>query len=213
MTELTSGDEQSHARPRLNEWLFSPFKYVAGVRALVIGLVAIVLAGYVGARSNSHFDGTLDFHTGAAFPLRVVLLEGIVDWLALAVVLFLVGRAVSRTAFRGVDLFGTQAMARWPTAFIAVAALLPGYQRMALTIAQQLMSPGAAPHYAVADMAAFVVVMLVTLAAMVWMVTLMYRSYSLCCNVRGVKGAWTFVIGLLAAETVSKLVILRIVMR
>jgi len=124
-----------------------------------------------------------------------------------------VGRAVSRTAFRGVDLFGTQAMARWPTAFIAVAALLPGYQRMALTIAQQLMSPGAAPHYAVADMAAFVVVMLVTLVAMVWMVTLMYRSYSLCCNVRGVKGAWTFVIGLLAAETVSKLVILRIVMR
>ncbi len=213
MTELTSGGEQSTSRPRLTEWLFNPFKYVAGVQALGIGLAAILLTGFVVSFSNSHFDGTLDFHTGAAASLRVFLLEGIVDWLALAVVLLLVGKAVSRTAFRVVDLFGTQAMARWPAVFIAVAALLPGYQRMALTITQQLMAPGATPHYAPADAAAFGLVVLVMLAAMVWMVTLMYRSYNLCCNVSGAKGAWTFVIALLAAETVSKVVILKVVMR
>jgi hypothetical protein len=213
MTELTSGAGQSNGKPRLSEWLFNPFKYVAGMQALVMGLVAILLAGFLGSLSNSHFDGTLDFHNGAAFPLRVFLLEGLVDWLALALVLAVVGKAVSRTAFRAIDLFGTQAMARWPTVFIASAALLPGYQRVALTIVRQVMSPGATPPYAAADLAAFVLVMAVTLMALVWMVALMYRSYSLCCNVRGAKGAWTFVIGVLAAETVSKLVVLKFVMR
>jgi len=213
MTELTSGGEQSTSRPRLTEWLFSPFKYVAGVHALGIGLVAILVAGFLGFLSNSHFDGTLDFHTGAAFPLQVFLGEGLLDWLALALVLAVVGKAVSRTAFRAIDLFGTQALARWPTVFIAAAALLPGYQRVAVAIVQQFMHPGATPPYTATELAAFALVMLVTLAAMVWMVALMYRSYSLCCNVRGAKGAWTFVIGLVAAEAVSKLVILKIVMR
>jgi hypothetical protein len=213
MAELASNNTPQ-PRPRIAEWLFNPFKYLAGVQALGIGLAAILLAGFLGSLSNSHFDGVLDFHTGAAFPLRVLLLEGIVDWLALALVLALVGKAVSRTAFRAVDLFGTQAMARWPTLFIVVVALLPGYQRATLTLTQQLMtSPGAMPHFAPADLAAFGLAIVVILAAMVWMVTLMYRSYSLCCNVRGVKGAWTFVIGLLAAETVSKLVLLKFVLR
>jgi hypothetical protein len=213
MTEMTSGGEQSTSRPQLTEWLFHPFRYVAGLQALGIGLVAILLAGFIGSLSHSHFDGTLDFHTGAAFPLRVFLLEGIVDWLALAVVLLVVGKMASRTAFRVVDLVGTQAMARWPAVFIAVAALLPGYQRVSLGLAQQFLRPGTAPHFAAGDVAAFVVVMLVTLAAMVWTVTLMYRSYSLCCNVKGAKGAWTFVLALLVAETVSKLVILKVVLR
>ena len=213
MAKLASGDTQFPVKPRLIEWLVNPFMYVAGVQALVIGLAGILLSSFVGSFSNSHFDGTLDFHTGAAASLRVSLLEGLVDWVSLALVLAVVGKAVSRTAFRLVDLFGTQALARWPTVLAAAAALLPGYQRVALTIAQQLMSPGVAPHYAAADMAAFVLVVLVMVVAMVWMVTLMYRSYSLCCNIRGVKGAWTFVIGLLAAEAVSKLVIVKIIMR
>jgi hypothetical protein len=214
MAELASGSEQSRSRPSLTEWLFNPFQYLAGVPALLLGLVAILLTGLLGSFSNSHFDGTLDFHTGAVFPLRVFLLEGIVDWLALAVVLTVVGKVASRTAFRAIDLLGTQAMARWPTLLIALAALLPGYQRAALTLAQQLMTnPGAMPHFAPADLPAFGLVMVVMLVALVWMVALMYRSYSLCCNVRGVKGAATFVIGLLAAEVVSKLVFLTVVIR
>ena len=71
------------------------------------------------------------------------------------------GKLASRTAFRAIDLFGTQAMARWPSAITAT----------------------------------------------VWMVWLMYRSYSTCCNIRGAAAVGTFIAGLLVAEAASKLIL------
>jgi len=41
----------------------------------------------------------------------------------------------------------------------------------------------------------------------VWMVWLMYRSYSTCCNIRGAAAVGTFIAGLLVAEAASKLIL------
>jgi len=41
----------------------------------------------------------------------------------------------------------------------------------------------------------------------VWMVALMWKSFSLCCNVRGGKAVAYFVAGLLVAEGLSKVLI------
>ena len=46
--------------------LFNPFFYVAGIKALGLGLAAIFLAGLVGWCGHTHFDGVLDTHVGAA---------------------------------------------------------------------------------------------------------------------------------------------------
>lgn len=48
------------------------------------------------------------------------------------------------------------------------------------------------------------------LLAQVFMVALMYRAYSLCCNLKGLRAAITFIIGLLVAELISKLALLHI---
>ena len=46
----------------LKTWLFNPFALVAGWNALLAGVLAILLAGYVGSLTNTHFDGVLDTH-------------------------------------------------------------------------------------------------------------------------------------------------------
>jgi hypothetical protein len=94
--------------------LFNPFFYFAGSKALCLGLAAILLAGLLGALGNTHFDGVLDTHTGAHAPLWFFLVEGIVDWLCMAVVLLAFGKVASKTSFRALDVLGTQALARWP---------------------------------------------------------------------------------------------------
>ncbi len=77
------------AGPSLGQWLFNPFNYVAGGQALVLGLVAILMAGGFGALSNTHFDGVIDVHSGRAAPLWVFLTEGVINWLSLAFVLLI----------------------------------------------------------------------------------------------------------------------------
>jgi len=197
-------------RPKIVHWLFTPFVYVAGGTSLAIGVAAILLAGLLGSLSNTHFDGVLDMHTGRPAPTRVFLLEGLINWLCLAVVLFLLSRLVSRTSFRARDLFGTQAMARWPTVITALLTLLPAYQRGTAYLGWQLLRVGSQVQLHSADMVLFGLTVMVTVAAIVWMVALMYQSYSTCCNMKGAKAIATFVLGLLLAEVLSKVAIVKL---
>ncbi|NIM06478.1 MAG: hypothetical protein GTO55_08705 [Armatimonadetes bacterium] len=212
MAEETLNTAKAPSAPGLVQWLFNPFAYIAGGRSLGIGLAAILLAGFLGSFSNTHFDGVLDVHTGRGDVLWVFLTEGIVNWLSLGIVLFILGRFVSRTRFRALDLFGTQAMARWPMIFVAAASLLPPYQRFLISVIQNLRELTQARgnfYVQLGDAAVAAVVIVIIVAAIVWMVALMYRSYSICCNVRGGRAIASFIAGLVMAEAASKVIVLK----
>ena len=210
MADTPLQGRRSATTPGLKEWLFDPFTYIAGARSLLLGLVAVLFACLVGFFSNTHFDGVLDVHTGRRASAGAFLLEGIIDWLSLASMLFIAGKLSSRTAFRAIDLFGTQALARWPTVITASAALAPPYRRLAAAIGAAFMRSESSFSPPATDLAVFALVLLVMLFAQVLMVVLMYRAYSLCCNLKGLRAAITFIIGLVVAELISKLAIMQI---
>jgi len=195
----------------LRTWLFNPFHYVAGGSALGLGVIIILAGGLVGSLSNSHFDGVLDFHTGASASLGVFLAEGPIDWLIMSVLLLVGGMVISRSRVRWLDVFGTQALARVPTLVTALVALLPGYQRFTAELVAQLGegSPGR-PSFS-ADTVVFGIVAVVILLMIVWMVALMYRGFSISCNVSGTRAIGVFVAVLVLAEIASKLAIIPMV--
>jgi len=208
MNDHATGNSQSASRPRASQWLFDPFTFVAGGRALALGLVALVTAGVIGALTGTHLDGVLDFHMGPSRAIWVVPVESIVDWLCLAIVLFIAGKIASRTAFRAIDLFGTQALARWPSVIVVSASAAPPFRRFFMDLVTNVMTGHPMPTPSVSEAVVSAFVALVSLAAIVWMVALMYRSYALCCNLKGSRAALTFVVGLLVAEAISKAMVL-----
>ncbi len=203
-----NGANVSQAPRKLQVWLFNPFEYVAGLPALALGVAAILTSGLLGAVSRSHFDGVLDFHTGLAVPLWFYPLEGLVDWLALALVLYPAGLLLSGSRIRAIDVFGTQALARFPTLFMAAAALLPGYQTLTERLATTLGRGSASFDFSAAEIAVFIAVIVVVLLAVVWMCVLMYRAFAVACNVRGAKAIVAFIVSLLVAEVLSKVAIM-----
>ncbi len=205
-------------RRRLVTWLFNPFYYVAGGAALAWGVVMLITTGLVGALSNSHFDGVLDFHTGASASWWAFPTEVLIDWLALSAVLFIIGKIISTSNVRMVDVFGTQAIARTPSLFSVLFALLPGYGRFTEAInkhfMQQIATPAATPMDLlpsganIVDFAQFLIVICFMIIMLVWMVALMYRAFAVSCNVRGWRSAVGFIVGLLVAEVISKFLII-----
>ncbi|MEP6662968.1 MAG: hypothetical protein ABJC04_04815 [Verrucomicrobiota bacterium] len=188
---------------KLTTRLFNPFIHTADVQALWIGLAAILIAGGIGALSDSHFDGVLDFHTGSrSMPLWILFSEGIVNWLCLSAVLVIAGKIISKTAFRMIDVFGTQALARWPSIFLALIVLPMASKLKGLNVSQHSQLEPSTE-----GMALTIFFGLVMIPFVCWMVLLMYRAFSLCCNVRGAKAIWTFIAGLLLAEILSKIII------
>jgi hypothetical protein len=183
--------------------LFNPFFYIAGVQALGLGLAAIFLAGLVGSWGHAHFDGVLDTHVGASAPLWFFFAEGLMDWLCLGIVLLVCGKIISKSAFRAVDLLGTQALARWPTLLISLITLPKAFLRFANELAQQL-KQGKFQLNA-ADSIIFFAIVIAMIPLVCWMVALMYKSFSVSCNVKGGKAIGTFIAGIIVAEVLSKL--------
>lgn len=199
---------------KLTQVLFHPFHRIAGVQALGLGLVTVIAASLLGAGQGLHFDGVLDIHVGRPAPWWLFVAEGLIDWLCLALVLLAAGRLVSRSAFRSIDLIGTQALARWPMLGVALACLAPGFHRFNQELLKALtgQKPGEIPSLPTdsPDVVVFACVTLAMLLGTVWMVALMWKSFSHCCNVRGGRAVTAFVLALLAAEVLSKLLVGRL---
>jgi len=204
MTEKITQPGIEPGKVSLQQRLFNPFKYVAGGKALGWGLAAILLAGGIGSISNTHFDGVLDTHTGAAAPLLLFFIAGIADWLSLALVLFAIGLVASKSSFRTVDLFGTQALARWPTIFTALFCLLPGYHQITSYLTWKYAGVGAKVTVSTVAYVQYGIVVLVMLMVIVWMAMLMFQSFRISCNLKGGKAVVLFIVGMLIGEALSK---------
>jgi len=209
MTEFAA-NAQARSRGRLGQWLFNPFRFVAGARALLLGLAVILISALLGSLSNTHFDGVLDVHTGQEAPLWLFLAEGLINWLCMAVVLIIFAYVVSRSSFRVIDIFGTQALARWPYLIAAIALLPPGSQRYTQYLAWKFARIGSEVSCESTDVIFFVLATIIALLTLIWMVALMYRAYSVSCNIKGARAVGTFIAGIIAAEILSKVILWRL---
>jgi len=177
---------------------FSIPVYIAGAKALISGWAAILVAGFLGTLSQTQFDGVMDIHSIAKAPDWLIISEGFIDWLCLSAALLIVGRILSRTSFRTIDLSGTQALARWPTIFVGLIALPKGSQRFAnylleliarQGLAQQSPAASAEIQFVASDALIFAVVALGIVLIVCWVVLLMYKAYSVSCNLGRALGA------------------------
>ena len=203
MTEININSETT-SQNRLTQWLFNPFMFVAGLPALLMGLAIIVISGLFCWLGSTHFDGILDCHIGLTAQWWIFPAEGLINWILLAIPLFFFGLIISKSSFRLIDVFGTQALARWPYLITAVVMLPSANQKVSSYMVAMLNQVQLVAVVNFTDIFIFALAMLVTVLMFVWMVVLMYRAYSVSCNVKGPKAIVTFIIALIGAEIISK---------
>ncbi|MEO0414558.1 MAG: hypothetical protein AAF226_06370, partial [Verrucomicrobiota bacterium] len=192
----------------IHTWLWNPFQKIAGQAALVLGVILVLLTSWIGSLSSTHFDGVLDTHFGAAVPLWFFLAEGMINWLSMAIMLWVVALVIGKAGkFRLIDLFGTQALARWPFMVTALAALTPGYRRAAIELEKIDPNTMAIPPVEPADAVAFGVIAIVMLVMLVWFCWLAWKSFRVSCDAKGKSAIGGFFVALIVAEIISKVAI------
>jgi len=185
----------------MKTWLFNPFKYLAGNKALWLGIVAIAITGMVCLAEKLHMDGVIDIHGPKETPTYFYFTEPVIDWLCLVIPLYIFGRILSVSAIRFIDVAGTGALARYPMFFVVLLTMLmpkqiydPKYLMNAIQTNPALLAQ--------VVMVAFLIIPFV-----VWTVALMYNAYSISTNLKGQKATWSFVVSILIAEVISKAII------
>lgn len=179
----------------MREYLFNPFKKIAGTRALLFGGIIILTTSVVAWFSHCHFDGAIDAHVGSPGPWAVYLMEGIISWAVLVVVFYSAGRLLSKSAVRWIDIAGTIALARYPYFFLAVAAFFSPDVDMEL-----LANPAELPA---GQLWSLIVFSLVFLVFVVWFVALLYRAFTVSANLKGSRTVWGFIAALIVAEVLG----------
>ncbi len=198
----------------MKTWLFKPFERLAGGPALVVGLALITVTAMLAWRADLHTDGVLDLHFGPSVAWWKLMLQGLINWLSLALLLLVFGRWLSRGQFRSLDLLGTQALARWPMLLGVIWLSIPSVasQIESRTIALMAAIPDdpsqvMGPAEYLLDAIWLTVLALPTLAMLAWMIWLMYHGYTLVTNLRGQRAVFSFIGALIAAEVISKTLI------
>lgn len=177
----------------MKKWLLNPFVYVAGTRALVLGVVGMTLTAVIGYFSHAHFDGAIDMHVGKISPLPVYFIEQLINWATLSLLFFVAGKFFSRSSIRFVDVSGTMALARWPSIFVALLAF-------GIHIPEKSTSP---EQILASINIGTIVFVLATLVFLIWMIALLYNAFSVSCNLKGGRATGIFIGTLIVAEILS----------
>ncbi|MDF1862931.1 MAG: hypothetical protein P1U87_22125 [Verrucomicrobiales bacterium] len=205
-------DNPPPKKKSIGTWLWNPFTLLAGAPALTAGVIILLITGALAAPTRTHLDGVLDTHIGFDAPIWVFLSEGIINWLCLAIVLWIAGLLLKGPGkFRALDLFGTQALARWPFLLTTLVCYLPGIREVTTALNKLAVTGkiGQMPEVESAHMIAFSIATIGMILVTIWFVALAWKSFRISCDVRGGKAIAAFVIGILLAEALSKFAIMK----
>ena len=169
----------------MKQWLFNPFVYVAGLRALTLGLGIMVVTAIISYISGANFHGMLSIHTGLKAPLYIFFLEQVNAWGCSVLLFYLSSILFSRSAVRLIDIAGTLALARWPMIFLSLAGFIP------LPTGLNDLN------------AAFVVTEIVSVLIEIWVIALMYNAYRISGNLKGERATISFIAVLIIGEIIS----------
>jgi len=186
----------------MKTWLFNPFKFIAGTRALLLGLGIMLITAIICMLTRWHLDGVIDIHQGKdGAPSYIYFIEPVIDWLCLVLPLYIFGQSFSISSIRFIDVAGTSALARYPMLFaVLVSTLMPHHNNDTKDFLNSLLSD---PNLIMK----LVLLSLLLIPLTVWTVALMYNAYSISANLKGPKAAWSFVASFLIAEILSKVIL------
>ncbi|MBP3424772.1 MAG: hypothetical protein J6K57_07020 [Alistipes sp.] len=178
--------------------LFNPFRYIAGAKALIFGLVFIVASTLLLYSGGFIQDSYI--HIGMAkASLWYVGAMQIVWWLLPALLLYLCGVLLSKSKIRIIDILGTTAFAQLILLLMIAPMLLPVVMNNMLESVAALQS-GVTPQTA-----SLIPIMIYSIWSLICLVVFYiwnYNAFAVSCNVSG----WKAIVAFIAVQVVVTIV-------
>ena len=175
--------------------IFNPFRYIAGTKSLVFGLIFIATSTLL-LYSGGYIQDSY-IHIGmAAAPLWKVAAMQILWWILPAGILYLCGLLLSKSKIRIIDILGTTAFAQLILLLMIAPMLLPAVQNSTLEVVATLQS-GGVPTPGLPLMIYSVWSFICIAFFYIWN----YNAFAVSCNVSGWKAILVY-IGVQVAITI-----------
>lgn len=169
--------------------LFNPFRYIAGTKALVLGIIFIISSGLLLYSDNMIQDSYI--HIGIAdATLWHVMLVQFLWWIVPALLLYVGGLLLSKSHIRIVDVLGTTAFSQLLLIPMIAPMLLPAVKNGFLTLIDNMLNGLAVDN---GSMLALMLYSLWSLLLLVLFFVWNYNAFATSCNVKGAKAILYFI--------------------
>lgn len=184
--------------------LFNPFQEIGGSKALFYGLVAMLVTGIIGYLSRTHFPDVISIkYIPGQLPLSYFFIQQLIIWLIPSVFFYLLALMGSSSSVRVIDIFGTQALARYPYIIAAFIGFSDSLQKFADYIMAVALENDMSATLSVWDITMAIVLIIVSLLLAIWLVALMYNAFRISANLKGGKAVGLFIAGLVGSVLAS----------
>ena len=186
--------------------LFQAFNFYSEKRLLTIGLLGTIAASLIGFVLHARFDGILDVHFVESIKIYEPLLDNLINIFSLTLFLFIAGKIVNPKT-RLIDILNASLIARLPYYLISLANI-NGYmadlsKRMLGLATQQPEALQINPL----DITAILIFAFASLLLLIYYLYLLYKGYQVATNAKGALPIGLFIIAVILAEVISKLII------
>ncbi|MBP9777662.1 MAG: hypothetical protein KBD25_00605 [Rickettsiaceae bacterium] len=125
--------------------IINPFKKIAGLKALLIGIVIIFVMSFLAVIANVYILSPLSILNASAIlnskmqpNVLLLLYQNIISWLGLSGLFILVAFTFKQKGIRLIDFFGTVALAKFPyliltLTFAILQIVNPGFMHIDIT--------------------------------------------------------------------------------
>lgn len=169
--------------------LFNPFRYIAGAKALIFGLVFIVASALILYSGNLIQDSYIHIGMAKASFWEVLGVQTI-WWVVPALLLYLCGLALSKSKIRIIDILGTTAFAQIIMLIMIAPMLLPAVMNNSMELIAALQS-GVTPQ--TASLMPIIIYSIWSLICLVVFYIWNYNAFAVSCNVSGWKAIAAFI--------------------
>jgi len=188
-------------------YLWNPFYKLAGWKALIFGLVSLIIMSVLGGFFNAHFDGVLDLHIAKQVKYSSVFIENGLNLISLVVVFGFAAYFLNGFKYRFIDLIGIMSFVKMPYIVILPLAYLFSIKDKTdklNTIAFEQSSQVSLSQFESISFVSFSVLsILIIILSVIWI----YNGFKILSNSRGLRLNMAFIVGIILSELLSKLLI------
>jgi hypothetical protein len=169
--------------------LFNPFRYIAGTKALVLGVIFIVSSGFMLYSNDMIQDSYV--HIGLSdVALWQVMAVQFVWWLIPAILLYAGGLMLSKSKIRIIDVLGTTAFSQLILIPMIAPMMLPVVKNGSQNVINALL---AAVRPETGDLMAVMLYGLWSTLFLVLFYVWNYNAFATSCNIKGTKAIVYFI--------------------
>lgn len=191
----------------LTSWLFTPFKFIAGSKALIIGIAILIVLSILGYLGNVHFGGIIGPSIADSSSENPYILHACYQlsaWISMTLIFYITARIVSKSSVRLIDIAGTMAVSQTPFILVALLGLCPD-------VHLHIGNPNTANIQELMQAVKDNIVMIATISIisiliMIWSIALKYNAYTVSANIKGVIGGISFTTAIIVCEILSRLI-------